>query len=134
LADQPRMRPPPFFHFPITRQVAHYYSNFQWYKHMTIRRGQIRIIQRMFRQSQVKLLDSPIRSMGKDTLYEKRQGFYIARVAYLPIRSADANFPTAWVNLSETAPTCPLQPLKVCKCHSVTLWMSDYTVQRGKIP
>jgi hypothetical protein len=39
LADEPRMR---FFFFSITRKVTFPYGNFQWDKHMTIRRGQDR--------------------------------------------------------------------------------------------
>jgi hypothetical protein len=82
----------------------------------------------MFRHFQVNLLDSLVRPMDKDTVYKKRQGVYIARVVYFPIRSADANFPTAWLNISETAPTWPLQPRKVCKNYPVTLCMSNYAV------
>jgi len=59
----------------------------------------------MFRHFRVQLLDSPIRSMGKGRVYKKRQGFYSARVAYFPIRSAEANFPTAWVN--QSIRSCP---------------------------
>ena len=93
MADQPRMRG--FFHYSITPKLTSSYGNFQYDKHKTIRRGQIRIIQMMFRHFQVQLLDSPIWSMGKDTVYNKSHGFYNAKVPYFLIRSAEVNFPTA---------------------------------------